>query len=145
MDKGGLILLILILAIVITVAALGTMDTTEISIAQAQVGIAAAPAAVSPLNGLWDFAFKVLIVLAALAILGGLVYLVYERARRRPNTGSWISGPNAQWGRQGVLPGGKKLSTNDLLTAMLLEKYLDSRPARYGDRSPADGQRHIEF
>lgn len=141
MDKGSFVIVLIILAVLVTGAALmNASDPVGSALLQAQVGIAAAPATVSPAGGLWEFAARAMILLAGLAVLGGLAWFAYTRLTAHRSAGSWASGPNARWQRYEPQ---RKLSLTDLLTLQLTRQVLGDQEPRV-DALP-DERRKAEF
>ena len=128
MDKGGLILVILLLAVIVAGAVLlNASDPVDTAIASAQVGIVTAPAAVSPVGALWTFAGRAVIMLAGMVILIGLGWLAWQRLAASREAG-WKPGPNAHWQRSGGLP--KRLSLADLLTLQITRQMMNDQQPR---------------
>jgi|GEM_PF-6519367 len=142
MDKGGLFLVVAVLAVIVMGSVLlSSADPTSAAILQAQAGIAAAPVMISPLGSLWTFAARAMIVMAGLIILGGLAWFAYDQITARRSSGGWTSGPNARWGRMGRMQ--KSPSLMDLLTLQIYKNMLGDNPPRAGVLP--DERRKVDF
>lgn len=127
MDKTGLFMILLVLGLLVTAAVvINLADPVTGAIFQAQAGITAAPATLTPAGSLAGFALRALIVLAGVVLLAGLGYLVYHRISIRRHEGGWIPGPNARWqSRSARMPG-----LMDLMTLQLYRSILGDQEPR---------------
>jgi hypothetical protein len=129
MEGRNLVLLLLVLAVVIVGAVTAAnVDPVPAALAQAQLGIDAAPVTASPtgvaIAGLW----KVLGGLLGVLLIVGLGYLIWERVQARRSGGGWVSGPNANFGR---VPQKKQPTFMDVMAMMAYSQMRKDQPPNY--------------